>query len=376
MNILEKVIYNLLKTEPFLANFLLNCQVEYDVKGVPTAGAMVDKSGIRFCINTEFFGKLSTAEQGGVVKHEIMHVLLEHCGSRVTRVEWRRNSKNMNIAMDCAINQYINDLPMGITLDGLSKQLEMTLLPFETWEYYYACIKKFVSENPDKCEPNDCGDHEYMMGSEEMDANQAKAIIKDIANKSLKASKGNVPSGLEGILGALNQTATVNWKQQLRNILASANSPKRKNTRMKIHRRYDLEQPGKKKLKTFVLGVCLDSSGSVSDEQYAMFMREVKSIATQTAITYLVHADCAVHKVDTIKDGKAKSEVLSKRHGNGGTAYQPAITKCMELQCDAIVYFGDMDSADEPKNPGIPFIWARVGSQEPPGNFGKTVDVV
>lgn len=381
MNTLERAIYNFLKEEPFYAQFVLNCKIEYNVRNVPTLGIGVYNHTLSLAINTEFFEALSSNEQQAVLKHEIMHAVLEHCGTRIDKDEWRKNRQNINIAMDCAINQYIKDLPKGcVTLDGLSKMLNKSLAPFEAWEYYYGEITQFAKDNPDKCEPSP-NDHEYMVGGEEgegapMSAEEAKAVVKDAVSKAVKTSKGKIPGELATILNKLNEAASVNWKQQLRNIVCNVKSPLNKNTRLKPNRRYDLDQPGKKKIKTLVLGVCCDSSGSVSDEQYAMFMREIRSLANNTAITYMVQADCAISKVDIIKNGKASESILSSRHGGGGTAYQPAIDYCMERGCDAIIYFGDMDSADNPKNPGVPFIWARVGSSKPPGEFGKIVDVV
>jgi predicted metal-dependent peptidase len=143
-----------------------------------------------------------------------------------------------------------------------------------------------------------------------------------------------------------------------------------KNTRKKINRRFGLEQPGKKKKRELTLGVCVDSSGSVSDEAFQSFLTEVSRISQICQTTYLVDADCVVQNVDVIKKGK---KVKNQRSGSGGTAYQPAIDKCLELKCDAIVYFGDADSSDIPKNPNIPFLWVIVGNQNPPGNFGSVV---
>lgn len=204
---------------------------------------------------------------------------------------------------------------------------------------------------------------------------QAKATIRDAANKAVKAAAGNVPEGIAGLIGRLNEGAKVSWKQQLRNIVASARSIKNKSTRLKANRRFELEHPGKKKERQLIVGVCTDSSGSVSDEAYSAFMNEIHHLSKQTSITYLIQADCEVQKIDVIKGGKAKAGVLGNRKGYGGTAYQPAIDACLKRKCDVIIYFGDMDSADTPDDPKVPFIWVRVGKSQPPGNFGRVVDL-
>jgi predicted metal-dependent peptidase len=374
---LEKTTYNLLQNNPFFAHFLLASRVIYDEKGVDTAGCCIKNNEIHFIINTSFFGKLSLLEQQAVFEHEIMHVLLDHCGARGRQ---HTHKQAVNIAMDCAINQYVENLPdPHVSLKNLEKLVGKTLLPLENWEYYYEMMKDKIKEANDKAH-----DHDKMLegkGGEETEQSEAqkelvKAVVKSAASKALAASKGLVPDNLLSVLDKLNKTAQVNWRQQLRNIVASTRCYKTKPTHLKSHRRFGLTQPGRKKLKTLVLGVCVDTSGSISNESFSAFMTEVYHIAKSTSVTYLIHADCIIQKVEVIKKGVVKDSTLLERCGNGGTAYQPAIDECVRRKCDAIIYLGDMDAADTPNNPGVPFIWARVGSSTPPGNFGKTVDII
>lgn len=385
MNIIENAIYDLLQKEPFFANFLLGCNVTYNDPRVPTAACMFKKNQIHFIFNVEFMSSLTRETKAAVLKHEIFHVLLDHVSTRSYGPE---NRMAKNLAMDCAINQYIDHLPKdGVTLSSMSEICKKQLSPYETWEYYYHQLKDSV-EDKNQPHPHDAmhgdgdedadgegGDSRDGNGGKEARESMRRAIVRDLANKALKASKGKTPNGLSSILSDLNKSGKVNWKQQLRNIVSSARAITTKPNRMRTHRRFELEQPGRKKDKKLILGVCVDSSGSVSDDSFAAFMSEVHNIAKMTTITYLIHADCEVQKVEVITGGKAKKEKLKERHGNGGTAYQPAIDECKKRDCDVIVYLGDMDSADTPTNPGVPFIWVRVGKQDPPGDFGRIIDL-
>lgn len=371
-NLLENTLYHLLQDEPFFANFLLASKVVYDHKEVERAAVSFKGGRITFYFNTSWYSTLSLSERIGVLKHEVFHLLLDHVGNRQYG---NQNHKAKNVAMDCAINQYIHGLPENcVTLKSLSEMCGKQLLPFETWEYYYHQMKDVAENNI-----NDSSDHDAMFEGEgemtEAEASMRQAAIRDQADKAIKASKGKIPDGVGKILAQLNQGAKVNWKQQLRNIISSSRVVQTKPSRQKVHRRFELDQPGRKKDKRLVLGVCVDSSGSVSDEAFAMFMNEVYHIAKMTSVTYLIHADSEVQKVEVIKGGKAKKEKLAERHGNGGTCYQPAIKECVKRQCDVIIYQGDMDAADTPENPGVPFVWVRVGKQDPPGNFGKVIDL-
>jgi len=374
---IENAIYDLLQNEPFFANFILGCNVIYDDPRVKTAACTFRNNKITFIFNTEFMSKLKKEQKSAILKHEVFHILLDHVSKRSYGPE---NRMAKNLAMDCAINQYISGIPEGgVTLKSMSEICKKELLPFETWEYYYHQLKDSVEDNKD---PND---HDVMSEDSEGGGDQEvsesaresmrSAMVKDLAEKALKASAGKVPNGVSQILSDLNKSGKVNWKQQLRNIVSSARNVTTKPNRLKTHRRFELDQPGRKKDKKLILGVCVDSSGSVSDESFSRFMTEVYNIAKMTSITYLVDADCEVQNVKVIKGGKVKEETLKQRHGSGGTAYQPAIDECKKRGCDVIIYFGDMDSADTPTNPGVPFVWVRVGGQEPPANFGRIINL-
>lgn len=365
---LEKPIYHLLEKEPFFAHFILQCRWIFDHPQVPTAGVAIQNGDILLCINTEFFFGLKLTEQVAVLKHEIMHLLLEHCGPRG---QVAKNKKAANIAMDCAINQHITGLPDGaITLKSMEQLVNKQLLPFETWEYYYESMKEILDKVEEMVK-----NHELMNQGDDTGggSEQRKLAVKEAAGKALGAAAGKVPEGLASILGALNKAAKIPWKQQLRNFVSSARSAKNKSTRQRPNRRFELEHPGRKKIRELVLAVCIDESGSMSDPSVAECFNEIMTMAKSTKVTYVIHADCVVSKVDTIKDGKVKGDVLKTRHASGGTMYQPAIDKAMELKADAIIYMGDFDCADIPKNPGVPFIWVGIGNQAAPGNFGRVL---
>lgn len=378
MKTIENAIYDLLQREPFFANFILGCSISYNHPQVKTAACTFKDNKIHFIFNVEWMEALTREQKSAVLKHEVFHILLDHVSKRSYGPE---NRMAKNIAMDCAINQFIDNIPEGgVTLKTVSELCKKELPPFETWEYYYHQMKDSVEDkgeghDHDVMEGDGKGDKDASGEQGESQESMRKAVVRDMANKALKAAAGKTPNGVSQILSELNKAGKVNWKQQLRNIISSARNITTKPNRMRTHRRFELDQPGRKKDKKLILGVCVDSSGSVSDESFTRFMTEVYNIAKMTSITYLIDADCEIQKIQVIKGGKAKDNALNQRHGGGGTAYQPAISECVKRKCDVIVYFGDMDSADTPTNPGVPFIWVRVGSQEPPAQFGRVIDL-
>jgi predicted metal-dependent peptidase len=102
-------------------------------------------------------------------------------------------------------------------------------------------------------------------------------------------------------------------------------------------------------------------------------MSEIVDISKNVSEAHLIYADCVVQKVVKIDN---KNKIPMERFGAGGTAYSPAITKALGLNCDAILYLGDFDCADKPEDPKKPFLWVGVGNQEPPATFGKVLRLV
>lgn len=358
----QKAFYDMLKTEPYYAHFLLNCSVHFDENKVPTAGVYVKNSVIHMAFNPKFMDTLSSKELAAVIKHEVLHLTMRHLDS----AKDYDNLQIANIAMDCAINQYIADLPeQAITLDKMSEQVGHALIPHETTDYYY---DKFMTKAKEMAGNETLDDHG--LGNEEGEDSGAEAqgAIYKAAKKAAVASAGNVPKLVEGLLDSVN--GKLPWKRLLRNFVASATTNRTKATRKRINRRFDLPVPGKVKLRKLKLGVCADSSGSISDESFAAFMGEVMAMAKLGMDIVLVDADCEVQAVQKIKSPK---DVRLTRSGGGGTAYQPAITECIKQGCTAIIYFGDFDTSDTPTNPGVPFLWVGVGQQDPPAKWGQVI---
>ena len=365
MKKIEKSIHHLLEHNPFYANFFLDSRVVYDKYKVDTAAAAMTSKGPLLIFNTEFVEKLSQTEVTALIEHEILHLLFEH--TSVHKKESGIRHKIANIAMDAAINQYIKGMPENcINLEYLNKKYSLNMLPEQTWTYYYSHLMRKAEELQNEKEFDE---HDVDTG-ELGDWDDYRRGLRSSIDRALRGSKGQAPSCVLRAFDNMKNVSTVPWQQVLSNFIARASSSTIKNTRKKANRRFGLDAPGKVKKRELVLGVCVDSSGSVSDDSFELFLSEVYRISTLCSITYLVDADCVVQNVEVIKKGKPFKR---ERRGNGGTAYQPAIDECMKHRCDAILYFGDFDTADKPENPGVPFLWVGVGDSPKPADFGAEI---
>ena len=133
-------------------------------------------------------------------------------------------------------------------------------------------------------------------------------------------------------------------------------------------------KPGLTKKYKGKIAVCVDTSGSMSDEDLTRCYAEIHKISQTTPVEIVViEADSNISRVYKF-DAKKKPSFS----GRGGTAYQPAIDKAVELKVDGIMYLGDMDAFDTPTDPKLPFMWVIVGASEnvkPPANFGKVMHI-
>jgi predicted metal-dependent peptidase len=446
---LTKAIYDLLKSEPYYAHFILDCKIQYEpttkmdngptfkiekdnpiiefegdlgstiktggfvsidgeewlkVQGlgkdkivcmnvptkdftgkllftnIPTAAVTVRDMRPLIIFNIEFLKQLGQEKIKGVLKHEVLHLCLSHMEDYKTV---RSSSKQYykNIAQDCAINQYIpkNELPEWcVTLESLEKFLKTKLEPFQTSDYYYDKIMEQAEKNEGELVDGSGLKtlDEHMDGDgDEAGTADGKAIRDGVAREAMKKaaqkSAGNVPMPVQKALDIMN-SGELPWKTVLKAFIMTKITSFTRLTNKKLNRRFDPPFPGKKRKRKLKVGVCTDSSGSVSDDAYQAFWGEIVGIATQGAEIIVVDADCTVQNVTTIK---SKKDIKPERRGNGGTAYQPAIDECMKHKCDIIIYFGDFDTSDAPKDPGVPFLWVGVGDSPPPADFGKVLRI-
>lgn len=390
MSKLQQAIGCLLSAEPFYGHLISRMRIKSD-NSVPTAGVYVTDK-INLVYNKEWLENLEVFDIAKVLKHECAHILQEHIvRSKQLGITTTKEHKKFNIATDVTIN--IADLVPtvekigGITVKKLNETLKgmidsfnekndnkKTFSPLEEGqiaEYYYNKINEFADQNEDlfgEGVGETLDDHsvwERSEASEEL----VKQITKDVVNQSVKAAGGigSVPSDIAALVSELNKSQ-VNWKSKLRQFFVTTSKSSKIQTRKKRNRRYGIIQPGVKKKPEIHLALCVDTSGSVSNEELSMFFSEIKSIYACGVDITIIEADSVVQNVY-----KFDPKTIPDFKGRGGTAYNPAIEMAVKLKVDGIIYCGDFDSADTPKNPNKPFLWVGVRNSPPPANFGKVI---
>jgi hypothetical protein len=112
---LQSAIFSTVKSNPFMGSVLQCMNITYSHM-LPTAGVMFNSEVKRWdlLINPHFFcRKLDGKQRKAVLLHELYHITHKH----PLRIPFMKLSVHkrqlMNIGMDMAINQYIQDLPDG-----------------------------------------------------------------------------------------------------------------------------------------------------------------------------------------------------------------------------------------------------------------------
>lgn len=394
MNKVQQAVSALLFSEPFYGHLISKMRIKKSTE-VPTMGVYITDK-VNLVYNEEWIDTLEIIDIAKILKHECGHILQEHIPrAKQIGATSKEMHKRFNLATDATIN--IADLTSmtekigGVTVKSLNEMMQgmidkanakdngkrmfTPMQPNQVAEYYYNRINQFADENPDLCQQGEAGDFgetsddhstwDKSEGNEEM----LREVAKDAVNNAVKASGGigNVPGDVAALVNEMNRSQ-VNWKQQLRQFYVNTLKSTRIPTRKKRNRRYGILQPGVKKKPELHLGLCVDTSGSVSDSELSMFWAEMAAIYSCGVKVTVIEADCNVQNVYDFDPKKTPDF-----KGRGGTAYSPAINKAIELNVDGILYCGDFDTADKPENPKKPFLWVGVRKSPPPADFGRVI---
>lgn len=368
-------IIKLFDTERFYAEIVLQMK-RVSNNSLWLAGVCV-KQQVELHINHKNFDALVLEQRVAVLKHECEHILRDHIPrfKEIIPDAFGTNSglvddiigglkfKCANIAADCAINGGIKNLPEG----GIHPRL-FDLTDGNTMEWYLKELK-----DNEKMKDLTNFDGHSIWGESTDGKDILKEKIRQAVNEAAKRAKqaGKLTYDQELLVSKLNKS-TVNWKEQLSKFAARSIECKADSSKKKRNRRYGIMYPGEVKTEELSLGVAVDTSGSVSNESLRQFMAEINKMAKYAKI-HVVEADSEI-KNSYIYNPKKTYSVK----GRGGTAYQPAFDFFnKEPGIDAVIYFGDMDCFDTEaiKKPKYPVLWAIVGDQNPPVDFGSRIRI-
>jgi predicted metal-dependent peptidase len=410
LEIMEKVSIRLIQSQPFYASLLsqmrkIECTGEL-AKQIPTEAVAVENGRINFYYNPKFLETLTVDEAIAVLQHECHHVILGHLVRM--RDEYKENATLANISQDMNCNRNIQHLPKGCCTvqsitDQFAKQgIKLNLKDDDTSENYYKELSKH--SNRYSVETDADGNMELVIKdpngkeigrmkiticsnkdkqSDEKGNGDIPELAKEVIRQAIKEahdatmkSQGHLPAGLEEAIGEWLKPPVISWRTLLKKFLAASIKSGSKKSWKRPNRRFGEVQKGKVSDRTVSVTIAIDTSGSISDEDFKAFMAEMRSIQSCYKGTMQV-MECDADIQHVYKLNKY-NKINTKMHGRGGTSFKPVFKYIEEkrLKTDILVFFTDgYGDQNECKKPPYATIWVTSTSgQKFP--FGHTISLI
>lgn len=331
--------------EDYYALFLGNTSREIDFNlGFPTA-SILKKQKIIFLFNPRLFLTLEEREAKAMLKHEILHILLKHHQrEKVLKNNFQKLA--INLAMDIAVNQYINHLPYFCErLNTVNRRFDLTLRTGETLEFYVEEIHKAILEHPketkdltEKGEVNYDNVHDLWAESEEEEDQDVRDQLENVLTSS---AKNGIPDEILKILEERGK-GEIPWTHVVKKALRTLPRGKKKTvTRLNRRQPHRLDLKGELKNHIPDLTVAIDISGSIDDRSMNGFLKEILNLsyAYHDAIR-VVECDDEIRRDYLIKTIKDIKPLLKRR---GGTKFSPVMEHLKEenLRGTLLIYFTD-----------------------------------
>lgn len=388
---LETSLHEIRDEFPYIG-FILQCLHIKAHTGIPTAGVAFNKKAKKFemMINPNFFNKMTAEEQKAVLLHEIYHLTHKHV---YMMYKYKSNDRKMlNCAMDLVINQLINNLPkQALTLKGFKEKYGVDLKANQTTEYYFEQLKKAKDEGKFDKKDGDQGDEEGQGGGPETldehdwqeseeDSEEAMKASKDLfqrAKQKASLSHSNVPREFEDLIEDLEvNIKKLNYKKLLDlAYFKSLPNTDRQPTWSRPNKRYFGMAPGSKANTSPKIDTYLDTSGSISVDEFNFFMRHNdKFLKFTNKKCQLYYFHTSLYHTEKYKVGK---EVDRTNIKIGGTDLQETIDNIIKKKADLAIIFTDgcyNNVVTKGKVPPILFVISENGQVDHPlKHLGTTV---
>lgn len=364
---------------PFFAALALFVDVRF-TEEVPIAAT----DGRLLFFHPEGYGDLKPAERDAVFLHELLHAALLHPSRRGVR-----DPELFNIAADIVVNGMVAAeesvaLPKGAIRDTRLEHLSVE-------EIYELLQKKAKAKLPslplaDLLKPGSMGSGTEQEEGEEGDNGEGKeggdgsshdpaGELHELHDRSaLEAhwkqaiqqarvlassqGQGSLPAGMQRHLGEIADPQ-IDWRSQLWRYLVRTPTDFSGFDRRFLHRGLYLDHLEGESVQVFV---CIDTSGSIDDEQMSLFIGEVSGILSSYPML-----DCRLWYADADCYGPYPISVIRKiprPEGGGGTDFRPFFQAAMEAwsgdQEAICVYLTDGYGDFPEEAPQVPVLWVIV----------------
>ena len=327
----------LLLKAPFFGNMATRMQLIEADEWCPTAAT----NGRNFYYNTKFVQKLSVKKLEFLFGHEICHCVFDHFG-RVGS----RDRQLSNIAQDYAVNQILVDERIGEKItevkicydpkyrglaweeiyDQLYEKAEKISMP-DLLKQLGDLLDEHINEDgsgPGK-EGEGEGKGKGMPTMTKEEAQQIRDEIKEAMIQSAAAAgAGKTPAGIQRLIKDMTEPK-ISWRdlvrQEIQSIIRNDYTFSRPSRKGQMS---GAILPGMKEATTIDVGICIDMSGSIGEEDATVFLSEVKGIMDQYE-DFKINLWCfdtAIYNHKEISQDNSHDLEEYEPQGGGGTDFE------------------------------------------------------
>jgi len=367
----------LLFKQGFFATLVYKLKFE-ECYSIPTMD--VDTITLRY--NPDFVKALTIPETIGVLVHEALHCALGHC---LPDRRANRNVKKWGRAIDYAVNLLVLnaklELPEGGLVDykfaNMTAERIYDLLPDEPTDNNASQLD--LSNFGDIREPThedgtplSSGEIKQIEGEWKMAVKQATEIAKQA---------GTLPLNFEEIIDELNKEPQVDWREEFRYCMTSSN--KADYSWARSNRRFVGQGIYLPSLYAPSMGPIIwavDSSGSVSQNEFEVFGSEFNAVAeeTQPEVIHFMWCDTKLHGIEEITMDQMPVDKI-KPLGRGGTHFNRPFEWVEEqgIRPDCLVYLTDLYGECTIDPPDYPVLWINTSKEKTQKDvpFGTVITV-
>lgn len=374
--LIDKVNFNLLEDlDNFYGYFLLQMarEIRYDISS-PTAVNFKSAKYVLY-FNPTLFLQLDTKQMESTIKHEILHIVSQHL-TRAKELEGKYSKLAINMAMDIPVNELLNPLPpYAVTLRTVNSKYGLKLDHYGTIEYYAEKLQIAMDlmDGEEVIEGQNSDDeilqpefeasktHDLWEESDEVDEKTLLEFTEKIIHES---QKGEIPVYLADMIAALKKSkGELPWNLYLKRLMGIVLSDKKKTITRRNRRQPDrLDLRGQLNSHKAKIVVAIDTSGSISDEEFKQAMIEVLSIIKNYGheIT-VVECDDQIRQTYKVRSDKDLKDRMNTR---GATRFSPVFEYANSQRVNLLIYFTDGKGEDKltvtPK--GYKVLWVISGN--------------
>ena len=361
--LIDKVSFSLMEEkDSFYGYFLFKVlrEIKFDMNS--QTGINFKGSKYVFYFNPLIFLRLNLKQMETSIKQEIMHIVSRH-PARSNQLRNEHISKfAINMGMDIVVNMYLDNLPpYATTLEVINNKLELNLEPYETLEYYAENIQiavDLLEEDEDEGEEVDTDEslvetdfnpeknHDIWDDSDKIDEKTILELTQKLVDES---AKGTVPAYLDRLIKSLKNTkGEVPWNIYLQKLMGTIESSRKKTiTRRNRRQPNRLDLRGELRNHKANIAVAIDTSGSISDEEFRQAIKEVLNIVKNYnhEIT-IIECDDRIRKTYKVKSIKG---IEDRNEVRGATLFTPVMEYANKNKIDLLIYFTDGKGEDRLK---------------------------